>query len=93
MSELELKITVRVEGSDIGERVRRLVIAGESVGDSLVLTTDGYALDVVKLERADGLPLSIEEDFSDWFSKNNSGYGSQEREIAYNAYLAGRMAK
>lgn len=91
MSELELKITVR-GAPNLGEKVRMMVIDGES-GDSLVLATDSYTMDVVKLERADGLPLSIEEDFSDWFSKNNSGYGSQEREIAYNAYLAGRMAK
>lgn len=93
MSELELKITVRVVGSDIGERVRRLVIAGESVGDSLVLTTDGYALDVVKLERADGLPLAVEEDFSNWILAEHIPQNSREREIAYKAYIAGRAVK
>jgi len=68
MSELELKITVGGR-ANIGEIVRRMVTDGES-NDGLVLATDSYTLDVVKLERADGLPLAIEVDFAEWVIKN-----------------------
>lgn len=89
MSELELKITVRTSSGNIGEQVRGLFTDGEDEG--ITLESSGYSLNVVKLERADGLPLAIEEDFSDWFSK--SGIQSMHRQILYKAYIAGRMAK
>lgn len=90
MSELELHITVRGT-PNLGEMVRRMVIDGVNSGENLVLASDGYTLNVVKLERTDGLPLSIEEDFSDWFSK--SGISSLYRDCAHTSYLAGRMAE
>ena len=92
MSEqLELKVTVRSVGSNIGDRVRRLVADGDANEDGVILASNGYTLDVVKLERADGLPLAIEEDFQDWFHK--SGIQSMHRTILFKAYCAGRALK
>jgi hypothetical protein len=90
MSEtLELKITVKAP-SDVGNKVRQLVIDGERSCEGIFLASDGYTIDVVKLERADGLPLAIDEDFQDWF--NHSGIQSSHRSILYKAYCAGRTA-
>lgn len=91
MSDLELKITVR-SNSNVGQKIRDMVADGDA-NDGVALASEGFILSVVRLERADGLSLAVEDEFSDWFSKNDHGYGSQEREIAHKAYLAGRAKK
>lgn len=93
MSELELKITVGSVGSNIGDLVRRLYIDGENSGEGLVLASDAYTLNVIKLERMDGLPLAVEEDFSNWIMAEHIPQNMREREIAYKAYIAGRAVK
>jgi len=87
--ELELKVTVKGH-PNLGEKIRQLVVDGEQ-GEGVMLASDGYTVDIVKLERADGLPLSIEEDFSDWFSQQKLQVSY--RDIARLAYFAGRAAK
>lgn len=93
MSELELKITVGSVGSNIGDLVRRLYIDGENSGEGLVLASDAYTLGVVKLERMDGLPLTVEEDFNAWVQAEHLPQDIRERDIALKAYLAGRAVK
>ena len=91
MSEMELKVTVKCGTNTLGERVRRLVVDGDANEDGIILASNGYTLEVVKVERADGLPLAIEEDFQDWFHK--SGIQSMHRAILFKAYCAGRALK
>lgn len=91
MSELELKITVRGTPG-IGRAVRRIVTDGEK-NDGVTLASDGYILDVVKVERADGLPLAIEDDFENWYIETFKNERVSNRDQVRKAYLAGRAVK
>ena len=95
MSEMELKVTVK--GSNIGDKVRHLVVDGDANEDGIVLASNGYTLDVVKVERADGLPLAIEEEFYDWIKVLEKDLTipvrTGSKNLLFKAYCAGRAVK
>src|ERR1700744_5327151 len=97
MSEMELKVTVKCGTNTLGERVRRLVVDGDANEDGIVLASNGYTLDVVKVERADGLPLAIEEDFAEWIKVLEKGLtipvSTGSKNLLFKAYCAGRAVK
>lgn len=90
--ELELKITVRTTAlDDLGTTVA-LMLEEDHID---LMDQDGnYVIEVVKLERADGLPLEIEANFLDWCLLNQGlVITAPAKEAARKAYLDARRLK
>lgn len=90
--ELELHITIADPVGNIGNKLRMLHVDGER-NDGVVLASDGYSIDIVKLERADGLPLAIDEDFEGWYNETFKNELVSSKSQVKRAYFAGRRMK
>lgn len=86
----ELELCIKVKGYDVGRTIAECWKDGEESGEGVALVSDSYTIEVTSVEREDGLPLNIDDEFTKWMATMPEALNVGLRELARKAFYAGR---